>query len=139
MGETYCRLHENTPVSEDDHLNVGRICSLKELINFVHICSLIIYSHMPIFYRSRNETLANGHDRIKPPPWTTFERSRDEWKITLCVPKLTIRKRMFFVNEDFDSNLLKMELIMTSMKFPNVEVQLKKTWSMSPPESANCI
>ncbi|KAJ1350668.1 hypothetical protein KIN20_006524 [Parelaphostrongylus tenuis] len=29
---------------------------------------------------SRYENRASGHARIKPPPWTTIPRGRDDWK-----------------------------------------------------------
>ncbi|KAJ1354079.1 hypothetical protein KIN20_010892, partial [Parelaphostrongylus tenuis] len=83
MNETNCRVDatricssRERPPTRWTNVFVKRI---NQLYSYLH--SHQVYSYQPIFYRSRYETRASGHARMKPPPWATVARTRDEWNM----------------------------------------------------------
>ncbi|KAJ1373860.1 hypothetical protein KIN20_036389 [Parelaphostrongylus tenuis] len=83
MDETNCRVvatricsSRERPPTRWTNVFVKRI---NQLYSYLH--SHQVYSYQPIFYRSRYETRASGHARMKPPPWATVARTRDEWNM----------------------------------------------------------
>ncbi|KAJ1366109.1 hypothetical protein KIN20_026701 [Parelaphostrongylus tenuis] len=77
-GMDATRMHPSRRLSPTRWAEVF-IRSINQLYSYLY--SHQLYSFLLIFNRSRYENSRNGHARMKPPPWMTMARRRNEWKM----------------------------------------------------------